>query len=63
MGIFKAEPDKVNELDGLFRINSQNTFRWQVFRREDLEKAEKNKEKKAAENQEVVVEEPVNSEE
>jgi len=62
-GIFKASPEKVNELDGLFKINSQNTFRWQVFRREDLEKAEKNKEKKAAENQEVVVEEPVNTEE
>ncbi|KLO22058.1 30S ribosomal protein S6 [Marinitoga sp. 1197] len=62
-GIFKATPDKVNVLDGLFRINSQNTFRWQVFRREDLEKAEKIKQKKAEENKEVVVEEPVNSEE
>ncbi|KLO24865.1 MULTISPECIES: 30S ribosomal protein S6 [unclassified Marinitoga] len=62
-GIFKATPDKVNALDGLFRINSQNTFRWQVFRREDLEKAEKIKQKKVEENKEVVVEEPVNSEE
>ncbi|APT75390.1 30S ribosomal protein S6 [Marinitoga sp. 1135] len=62
-GIFKAEPDKVNELDGLFRINSQNTFRWQVFRREDLEKAEKNKAKKAEETQEVIVEEPVAADE
>ncbi|GAB6188684.1 30S ribosomal protein S6 [Marinitoga arctica] len=62
-GVFKASPENVNELDKLFKINSQNTFRWQVFRREDLEKAEKSKEKKAVENQEVIVEEPVNTEE
>ncbi|PNR95354.1 30S ribosomal protein S6 [Petrotoga sp. 9PWA.NaAc.5.4] len=35
--IYKAEPDKVNLLDELFKIN-QEIFRYQTIRREDLEK-------------------------
>lgn len=37
---FKAEPDKVDILEKFYGITPE-IFRWQTFRREDLEKAEK----------------------
>lgn len=40
--IFRASPEKVNELENFYHI-TQEIFRWQTFRREDLEKKEKKK--------------------
>ncbi|OAA30128.1 30S ribosomal protein S6 [Kosmotoga arenicorallina S304] len=42
--LFRADPEKVNVLERLFNI-TPDIFRWQTFRREDLEKEEKKKEK------------------
>ncbi|HNY37175.1 MAG TPA: 30S ribosomal protein S6 [Petrotogaceae bacterium] len=50
--IFRADPDKVNELSGLMNVTPE-IFRYQFFRREDLEKNEKKK------TQNITVEEPV----
>jgi len=42
--LFRADPEKVNVLERLFNI-TPDIFRWQTFRREDLEKENKKKEK------------------
>ena len=54
-GIFRALPSKVKELDSLLKIDPE-IFRWQIFRRFDLEKKERKKER---EKQNIVVEEPI----
>jgi len=46
--LFRADPEKVNSLERLYDITPE-IFRWQTFRREDLEKEEKKARKKAAE--------------
>ncbi|MDI3524030.1 MAG: small subunit ribosomal protein [Kosmotoga sp.] len=46
--LFRADPEKVNSLERLYNITPE-IFRWQTFRREDLEKEEKKARKKAAE--------------
>ncbi len=43
--IFKAEPDKLKELESFYRV-TQEIFRYQTIRREDLEKKQKNKTKR-----------------
>ncbi|MDI3473316.1 MAG: small subunit ribosomal protein [Thermotogaceae bacterium] len=72
--IFRASPEKVNELENFYHI-TQEIFRWQTFRREDLEKKEKKRKEKegnvevkenvpASEtSEEVVVSESENAEE
>lgn len=72
--IFRAFPEKVNELENFYHI-TQEIFRWQTFRREDLEKKEKKRKEKegnvevkenvpASEtSEEVVVSESENAEE
>ncbi|MCD6545903.1 MAG: 30S ribosomal protein S6 [Thermotogae bacterium] len=55
--IFRASPEKVNQLESFYHI-TQEIFRWQTFRREDLEKKEKkiNKKEGTAEVKERVEE-------
>lgn len=52
--IFKASPDKINELENFYRV-TQEIFRYQTIRREDLEKKQKIKQKEAK----IKIEEPV----
>jgi len=52
--IFKADPDKLKELESFYRV-TQEIFRYQTIRREDLEKKQKNKQKESK----IKVEEPV----
>jgi len=56
--IYKADPEKVNQLDDLFKVN-QEIFRFQTIRREDLEK----KVRKTQKESKIMVEEPETSEE
>ncbi|POZ93068.1 30S ribosomal protein S6 [Petrotoga halophila DSM 16923] len=56
--IYKADPEKVNQLDDLFKVN-QEIFRFQTIRREDLEK----KVRKTQKESKIKVEEPETSEE
>jgi len=56
--IYKADPEKVNQLDDLFKVN-QEIFRFQTIRREDLEKKVRKTQKEAK----IKVEEPETSEE
>jgi len=72
--IFRASPEKVNELENFYHI-TQEIFRWQTFRREDLEKKEKKRKEKEGNvevkenvpssetSEEVVVSESENAEE
>jgi len=55
--IYKANPEKVNQLDDLFKVN-QEIFRFQTIRREDLEK----KLRKTQKETKIKVEEPETSE-
>lgn len=52
--IFKAEPDKLKELESFYRV-TQEIFRYQTIRREDLEKKQKIRQKESK----IKVEEPV----
>jgi len=45
--LFRASPEKVNQLENFYHI-TQEIFRWQTFRREDLEKKERKKQKENA---------------
>lgn len=56
--IYKTDPEKVNQLDDLFKVN-QEIFRFQTIRREDLEKKVRKTQKEAK----IKVEEPETSEE
>jgi len=56
--IYKADPEKINQLDDLFKVN-QEIFRFQTIRREDLEKKVRKTQKEAK----IKVEEPEISEE
>ncbi len=53
--IFKAEPDKLKELESFYRV-TQEIFRYQTIRREDLEKKAKKIRQKESK---IKVEEPV----
>ncbi|AKI98097.1 30S ribosomal protein S6 [Kosmotoga pacifica] len=53
--LFRADPEKVNVLERLYNI-TPDIFRWQTFRREDLEKEEKKKAKTEGKEEEVEVE-------
>jgi small subunit ribosomal protein S6 len=52
--LFEADPEKVIDLEKYYKIVPE-IFRWQTFRREDLEKAKSKKEEK---NEKTVEEEP-----
>ncbi|RAO99506.1 30S ribosomal protein S6 [Petrotoga sp. 9PW.55.5.1] len=56
--IYNAEPEKINQLDELFKVNQQ-IFRFQTIRREDLEKKVRKTQKKTK----IKVEEPEVTEE
>lgn len=42
--LFRASPEKLNQLENFYHI-TQEIFRWQTFRREDLEKKERKKQR------------------
>ena len=55
--LFEADPEKVIDLEKYYKIIPE-IFRWQTFRREDLEKAESKKEENKAE----IIEDNLNAE-
>ena len=52
--MFRAEGDKLNELEYFYRVTPE-IFRWQTFRRFDLERKER-KSKRSEEHSEVIEE-------